>query len=32
MPGLHGLAILLDGYEGQVRISGVNQVTIGSLR
>ena len=32
MPGLHDLAIPLDGYDDQGRRSGVKQVTIGSLR
>ena len=32
MPGLHDLAILLDGYDDQGQISGVKQVTIGYLR
>ena len=31
MPGLHDLAIPPDGYDDQGQISGVKQVTIGSL-
>ena len=32
MPGLHDLVIPLDGYDDQGRISGVKQITIGSLK